>query len=211
MLEPIVAFFERLISDFSWRRLLFVLTLVGVTIAGLWMYETYTASFRLARMEKEISLLERLAALSERAPISKDPALRSVYTGLQGKLSSGAASSESLAVFSPAAKKSLAAASAWFLLALLVFLAGRSGTAASGFTGATAVGMVIFATPFVVLAAFLPTFEASWINYLLYPIGHVAVVVAVVLLWQRRRQSRTTLIELPNNGGQTDAQKAARG
>src|SRR5712691_11680724 len=104
MLEPIVAFFERLISDFSWRRLLLVLSLLSITIFGLWVYESYTGSFQLARIDKEIALLERLAALSDQRQISGDPNLRSIYNDLQRKLSSSAAPSDSLTVLSPAAK-----------------------------------------------------------------------------------------------------------
>lgn len=187
MLEPIVAFFERLISDFSWKRLLFVLALLGVTIAGLWIYESYTGTFHLARIEKEITLLERMSDLSGDERIAADPVLSTIYRGLQAKLSESTTSPESLTTLSPAAKKSLAAATAWFVLALLVFLAGRSNLEANQFSGASAVGMLMFATPFVLLAAFLPTFEASWINYFLYPVGHVVIVVVMVLFWQKRR------------------------
>lgn len=190
MLEPIVAFFERLISDFSWRRLLFVLTVVGLTILGLWMYETYTAAFRLARIDRETALLERLSALSERQRISEDPALRNILNDLRNKLSDSAALSGPLTTISPGAKKSLAAATAWLALAFLIFLAGLSGSQGSQFTGATAVGMLIFAIPFVALAAFLPSFEAAWINYFVYPVGHVLVAVLFVVLWQRWRVRR---------------------
>jgi hypothetical protein len=48
MLDPIFAFFEKLISDFSWRRLAFVLLFCGAILGGLWMYEGYTGTFRLA-------------------------------------------------------------------------------------------------------------------------------------------------------------------
>jgi len=189
MLEPVIQFFERLISDFSWRRLFLLAAVLGLAIATLWAYESYTAALHLARTEKELTLLERLVALGEKPAVTTDPKLSSIYQNLQAQLSESTAISTEPLLLSPEATKALAAASAWFVLAILVILAGRSRNVPA-FTSATAVGMLVLATPFVVLAAFLPTFKAAWVNYFLYPVGHVALVVAAILLWQRRSKKR---------------------
>ena len=186
MLEPVIQFFERLISDFSWRRLLLLAAVLGIATAAIWAYESYTGTLRLARIAKEVTALERLSDLRARQEILKDPRLAAIYLDLQGKLRDSTSQSRQVVLLPPQATKILAAAAAWFVLGLLVFGAGRSQDG-SRFTGSTAIGMVVVAIPFVVLAAFLPTFEAGWINYLLYPVGHVVIIVGAILAFQARK------------------------
>jgi len=185
VLEPVIQFFERLISDFSWRRLMLLAAILGLTTAAVWAYESYTGSLRLARIEKEVSLLERLAAVGGQPTVANDPKLLAIYHQLQGKLSGSTTLASTPTLLSTEATKALAALAAWLVLACFGFVAGRM-PGGTEFTASTALGMAVVATPFVVLAAFLPTFQASWINYFLYPVGHVVLVVAVVLLWHRR-------------------------
>jgi len=172
---PVFAFFEKLISDFSWRRLAFVMVFSGVILGGLWIYEGYTGAFRLGRIDREVALLERLTALADKDVIRKD---------LKLKLAQSSNPSSPTVQIPDGIKKALAAAFVWLLLALTV--------SASGFNLNTIAGLVLVATPFVILAAFIPTFDASWINYWLYPIGHVALVVTTIFLWQRSRQKAVT-------------------
>jgi hypothetical protein len=180
MLDPIFAFFEKLISDFSWRRLAFVLLFCGAILGGLWMYEGYTGTFRLGRVDRELALLERLTALAEKDVVRKDQQLLVIFNGVKAKLADSSNPSSSTVQIPEGMKKALAAAFVWVLLALTVSL--------SGFNLKAIAGMVVVATPFVILAAFIPSFEASWINYWLYPIGHVSVIMVAILLWQRSRQ-----------------------
>jgi len=181
---PVFAFFEKLISDFSWRRLAFVMVFSGVILGGLWIYEGYTGAFRLGRIDREVALLERLTALADKDVIRKDQQLLGVFDGLKLKLAQSSNPSSPTVQIPDGIKKALAAAFVWLLLALTV--------SASGFNLNTIAGLVLVATPFVILAAFIPTFDASWINYWLYPIGHVALVVTTIFLWQRSRQKAVT-------------------
>ena len=185
MLEPVVQFFDKLIENFSWRRLSFVLVLILLTLVSLWAYEGYTASFRLGRIERQVALLERLAKVGAQAQVRSDASLKDIYTELQVQLLRTARPSEVEYTLLPWGKKVLSAGTAWLVFALLLLLAPQP-------TGRTnlLLGVLVIAPPFVALAAALPTFEASWINYYLYPIGHLVALVVAILWWQRQKHKR---------------------
>lgn len=69
MLEPIVGFFDKLIDQFTWRRLVFLAALLVVCTAGIWAFETYTQSYKLARLERQVALLEKLAIINSQTEI----------------------------------------------------------------------------------------------------------------------------------------------
>jgi hypothetical protein len=68
----IIQFFEKLITDFSWRRLGFVFGFLAFVGVALFIYESYTHSFTLARLNREVELLEKVMAL-EPVPARRSP------------------------------------------------------------------------------------------------------------------------------------------
>src|SRR3990167_4236914 len=160
MLAPIVEFFERLIENFSWRRLGLLVSLLVIAGMTLWTYETYTQSFRLGKIEKQVALLEHLSKLSEPSTL-QTPALRQIHQNLERQLADATSTVAAEYVLLPWAKKALAAASAWLALALLLALASKGTSASFTFGFDTAIGMLFVALPFVVIGATLPTFEAD--------------------------------------------------
>ncbi|OFV97203.1 MAG: hypothetical protein A3H94_01935 [Acidobacteria bacterium RIFCSPLOWO2_02_FULL_60_20] len=182
MLEPIVEFFEKLITDFSWKRLWFVLTILVALLLGFWVYESYTAQFRLARIEKEVALLERLSKLLDGTDGLGNEPLKRTFDALTAELEGIVRGSEAGDVLTSGMKKAIASALPWLILAILLLLSPGA------FTKQVFLGMAVMAIPFIYLGARLPDFEASWINYWAYPIGHITLIVVVILLWQRRKQ-----------------------
>jgi len=67
MLDPVFQFFEKLVSDFSWKRLALVIIVLGVIFGVAYVYEAQTGHFELQRTGKEIALLTDLIDLSENA------------------------------------------------------------------------------------------------------------------------------------------------
>ena len=189
MLEPVVTFFDKLIENFSWRRLSFVLILLFLVLVSLGAYESYTSTLRLGKIERQIALLERLAKVGADAQVRSDTSLKDTYTELQVQLLRTARPVDGEYVLSPWGKKVMAAGAAWLVLALLLLLAPQPQGQANKRTD-TLFGVLVVALPFVALAAALPTFEASWINYYLYPIGHLVILVVAILWWQREKQKR---------------------
>lgn len=187
MLEPVVTFFDKLIENFSWRRLSFVVALLFLTVVSLWAYESYTSALRLGKIERQVALLERLARVGTEAQIQAHAGLNDTYMELQLQLLRTARPVEGEYVLLPWGKKVIAAAAAWIVFALLLLLAPQpQGNKRTD----TLFGVLVVSLPFVALAAALPTFDATWINYYLYPIGHIVVLVVAILWWQREKRKR---------------------
>ena len=188
MLEPIVTFFEKLIENFSWRRLVFLMIILGLSIAGLWAFESYTSSFRLSRIERQAALLEKLATLSSQPALKSDIYLQRANENLQKQLEATTNSSSGEYELLPWGKKVLATVAAWLVFATFLLLLPGSYSAEKGGRLTVFMGVVLVASPFVALSAAIPTFNAVWVNYLVYPIGHISVFVILVLLSERRKK-----------------------
>lgn len=174
MIEPVVAFFEKLIDQFTWRRFVFLTVLCTLAGSGVWAYETYTQSFKLARIERQIDLLDKFAAVKAKTASSGSPELKLIEASIQTQLLETTRTSSTEYVLLPWAKKMLAAALAWFGFGIFVSLIPNSYTKAEPATGSVLAGITVFATPFVAISVILPT--NPWINYVIYPVGHILLV-----------------------------------
>ena len=63
MLQPIVEYFEKLIDQFSWRRLFVLISVLGFIFCCLIIFESYTGYFRLSTLEKTVNIIEKINAL----------------------------------------------------------------------------------------------------------------------------------------------------
>lgn len=86
MFDAIFQSFEKLISEFSWRRLVFLLLLVVMAITSIWLWENNTGQMRLTRIERTVSILNSVRDLQEHPVIRSDPALQSTLTALKEDL-----------------------------------------------------------------------------------------------------------------------------
>lgn len=183
MLEPIVGFFDKLIDQFTWRRLVFLAILITVSSGGLWAFEAYTQSFKLSRIERQVALLEKLAVVSGRPDVRGSTELRSLSDSLTKQLRETDITLPASYELLPWAKKALAAAAAWLVFGLFIALIPNSYTRTKPETASVVAGMTVVASPFIALATALPT--VPWINYALYPIGHI-FLLGLFLAWFAR-------------------------
>lgn len=203
MLAPIFDFFDKLIDNFTWRRLIVVGLVFYIAIICFVKYENYTQAFFLAKTQKQVLLLDKLSKLSEVPVIKSDKKLLNIYENIQNELIKSTSldlSGEditSLDVFSSihmdSVKKFLASFTAWCILTFIIFLSHLSSIKSGGtstFSGATVVGMLTIAIPLSVLAAFIPTFDADWINYFVYPVGSISLVVAIIMYVENRKKRK---------------------
>lgn len=188
MIEPIAAFFEKLIENFSWRRLSFLIALLALSILAIAIYEAYTSKLKLSRLEKQVSLVEKLATVSSASGTRSSPLLIEAAENLQRELLSTTRTAE--VVPPPWGRKMLTASAAWLVFGTFLMLipAAYSTTDGGRTWTAVAFGMVCVAAPFVALAAALPTFQETWVNDIAYPVGHIAVIVILIKLWQTRKR-----------------------
>jgi predicted PurR-regulated permease PerM len=82
MIDPLIQFFEKLITQFSWRRLIFILVVLFISIGVLAWYETYTGHFRLNKIEHTTKLLSQLTELSEKIKKENNSKLTNIFEGV---------------------------------------------------------------------------------------------------------------------------------
>jgi len=181
MIDPIIQFFERLITQFSWRRLLFVLIVIFICVGVLAGYETYTSHFRFNKIEHEIKFLTQLTELSKKIKEQNDERLTNIFKAILQDLEMHINYGYQAFNLHPVLLKSMAAAFPWALMLLLFLLTGKTPKE-------TFVGTTFIAIPFIIIGAYLPTFSNSWLNYILYPVGHFTLIVMAVMILQKRKK-----------------------
>lgn len=187
MLEPIVGFFDKLIDQFTWRRLVFLAALLAIGTAGIWSFETYTQSYKLDRLERQVTLLEKLAVVSAQTEVKADPDLQAVVSSLKKQLRDTDVTLPASLELLPWAKKALATAAAWFVFGLFIALIPKAYTRTRPETASVFAGMTVVASPFVALSIALPT--DPWLNYAIYPIGHL-FLLGLFWFWVGRLMAR---------------------
>lgn len=180
MIDPIIQFFEKLITQFSWRRLIFILVVIFISICVLAWYETYTGHFRLNKIERATKLLAQLTELSEKIKETNDSKLTNIFESIMKDLDMYVNHPVTAFSLHPAILKAMAAATPWILMILGFLLTPTPKTAI--------LGTLVAAIPFTIIGAFLPDFSYPWINYFAYPVGHFFLIVSLVTIWQKRKK-----------------------
>ena len=188
MLEPIVNFFDKLVDQFTWRRLVLLAVLLAIAASSIWGYERYTQQFKLARIEKQISLMEKLSSLANNEAVRENTTLKSLQGRIETQLKETTDVEKTEYEIEPWVKKSLAAAAAWIIFGICIAFIPNSYTSTQPAATSVISGMLVFASPFIAAAAWLPT--NPWLNYAIYPIGHIFALVFAMLffgLWLGRK------------------------
>jgi hypothetical protein len=185
MFQPIFDAFERLVTDFSRRRILLLLgflAFIGVSIA---VFEYYTAYFRMNRLDRAASLLKDLSELSQTPGIQGSTVLATIRDSIAGQLRDVLVQQASLPRLSPSLLGMLVAAAPWLLFALLFLSSMRRGdkSAVPGFYGA-----LVCAVIFGLLSLLLPPGTGASIRFIIYPVGHFVLLAIVATWWQSRKQ-----------------------
>ena len=186
MIQSILEFFERLITDFSWQRASVVGAIVLLVFLSVFLYEGETGTFALQKTEREIALIERLTSIADSGALQSEPKLRSAYSAVLDQLLLNISGTSSPWIVTNGFLKVFASVIAWLILILLMKLASPTGLERN-----TMIGVLIAATPFVLLSLAMPDFENRWVNYVVYPLLQVIFVVVVAMYMQRRANQRS--------------------
>jgi uncharacterized membrane protein len=175
----------KLLSDFTWKRLLGAVVAVTVLVAMLFMYERYTNSFALDRVQKRAEILQVLQEIRAKG-WADDRRLETAYTRLLDELEATAvpdppsfsAPSVIARLQAPEAVwKFLAGASLWWLVALVALRDVYKGDdSAAAALLALGLGGVIFGTIGALLSSLHWTF-----NYVAYPILAPTIVIGLLM------------------------------
>jgi len=180
MLDPVFTFIEKLIEQFSWKRLLFVISLLGLFMTGLIIFESYTGHFRLARIDKSADIIVKLNTLPPDISQQSKEILASATKGIAKDIDGFTNGNSTPFSIHKDSLKVIAALVPWLIFAVLLSLAGGNGTAAA--LGA----IILFALFSGLIGYFLPLFEREWINYVAYPFGFCFLMVWLVVMWQKK-------------------------
>jgi len=181
-MEALFQFFEKLVTQFSWRRLGMALTLLAFVFVGFTVYESYTAAFRLGRIERTARVLEALVKLEANETLYQNPALTEVHRKLVDRLALLTGVGPSGEVLPPVLLKALSAVFPW-LTVCIPFLWQRARGDESA--GKALLGVIVIAVPLVIIGGVLPLSRHTWINYWAYPWGSLFCVLTLILLFSK--------------------------
>lgn len=185
MFDRLFDSFEKLIDEFSWRRLVFLFALLLIIVIVVWGFESYTGYWRLSRIERVATLLNSIQALQSNPAIQQDPNLSATLAALKRDIKDFTERRVEPPIIGSGWLKALAGASLWLLFSLLFFPKIRTGDR-SELNGL--IGAWVFAAIFGAIGAWLPDFAYPWINYVGYPIVSFATVIVAVMWLQSKKR-----------------------
>jgi len=174
-----------IVRDFSWRRISSLFLLLLFILAGLAIFESYTDSFRLGRIERAVGILERIEALEGSESLRLNDELADSYDSLVSSLTEVVLQTGDSRAWSPTILKILFAATPWGLLMIPFLVQWRrkgDASARSAF-----LGTLVVSVPFIVAGALIPLSTHRWINYGVYPWGAWLLIMAILLVFSKAR------------------------
>ena len=187
MIDSVVNSIEKLVTEFSRTRLVVYLLAVCVITGLVLGYEAYSGHIRLNKLDRSARILERLADFEERASITGDGDLNLIKLQLKQDLKKiskpFSLSSQAAKIPAPIAR-GVRAFIPWFVLWLVIMASLKD----KDDLGSMFIGWVIMAIAFSLLGMLVPDVPWPMINYFLYPLGHIIIVVSVLILWRNVKQ-----------------------
>lgn len=183
MINPLFDFFEKLITQFTWRRLIFIVTIFFISFGSLIMYETYTSHFRLNRIKHSTNLLKELTTLSPEIQKSNNKNISKIFKGLTNDLNVYINHKITPFDIPTWILKMLAATAPWIIFSILIILVDSSDIKNA------IIGTLIVAIPSVFIGALLPDFKYPAINYIVYPVSISIILITLVMLWNKFKKS----------------------
>lgn len=181
-INPIFDFFNKLIDEFTWKRFILTMCIPCLFFLCIIAYENYTGTFRLNKIEKILNLIQQAEKLSPTIFQEGKPSITNAFKTISSEIEMFAKGTGTAFSIHPNILKGLAAFTPWLFLLLVFHLLGSEDI--HRITG----GLLIFAIIFSVIGAFLPSFQLSWINYLVYPIGHVVLIFTTIMTYQKYKR-----------------------
>ena len=165
---------EKIITDFSWRRIGVIFGALLVVGFILFIYESYTQTFSLEKIDKQISLLERLYIIESENKSATDPELKDAFVNIKNRLNQSIGERGSLLAIPEWLIKFVSAFIGWTIVGCIFWLAMDKDEKKN-----VILGMSVLALPLCFLSAIVPTI-AGWFNYIIVPILQIFLVLGLV-------------------------------
>lgn len=183
MFQSIVNSVEALVTQFTWQRFFVFLFVIACLLAAVAIFEYYTGYFRIARIEKEMTLLASARKLAE-AP-SSDREIAQAESRLKEKIVGLVNQGSITSPFTPEVTRFFAALAPWLLFAL-VFLPGLPKGDEKHVGGL--LGVLLFGVIFGFLGLLLPATWPAGVLYFGYPAVHFIIVIGLVFAYSKRKE-----------------------
>lgn len=184
----IIAFFDRLVTDFTWKRLIFVFFAFTLLICSIAIYESYTHHFKLNRIAHTAEVIEKITNQKDfnlvRHSKMIDEINNELLTELKQKPPVKYLDIESLEI--PTWMKKIAAAFApWLFLIAVILIFDKSNSKNA------VPGIMLVAIPASAVSVWIPTFQPA-ITYIAIPSVIFVVAIALLLLATQTLTARYT-------------------
>ena len=183
MLQPFFDFIEKFATDFSWKRLVILISLVTLSGAVFFLYEAQTATSQLSKYERAVDIVEKLESLKQKNSESQK-VVSNIYSGLAEITESQSSPSSFNTNISLEVKQALLAAAPWLLFCLFFMPSYFKGNKdAPSIVG----GTLTLAFIMGIGGYFIPLEWGSWIGFGLYPFG-INLMIFMTLMWYGNRK-----------------------
>lgn len=194
MIKDIVSFllglFEGVKKPFQWLGVIIILLLIG---CGVWGYERMTSTIYLSKLERKVSLIEKLQIIKN-SDIVNSPELNKIYLDTVKELESFNVSQPLINQINLGEPSAIGKAISGALLWIIVFIYGVISEAKKA---GKVTGMIVFlgvvlgmiAIFFAWLGTIIPTIINPWINIIGFPI----IQILILILLSRKGNVRKTI------------------
>ncbi len=184
-MESIFGFFENLFKDFTWGRLTFLALSLILTAGGLFTYESYTGHFKLNRISSELKIVETIVELEKKVEtLPENSPSKKYFNRLMSETDKNPIEFNFQPGFpSQKFERIFFQSLPWVFFAILAFFATSRNR------NSAVAGIIALGSPFIIIGYNLPAFEAPWIINYAYPWGTLVLILALILVWQGRKNS----------------------
>jgi len=192
MIESIVDYLEKFVTQFSWRRsIITLLTIFGICFF-FWLFDQYTGYFKLRQYEKSVEILEKLASLSNDNDIKNNKELLSIYNGLIRNLDEFNNKRYFDIYFSKGliwifTIKILPVYAPWVIILFIHYLSPKKKKINYKIF---LFGIFFIASLLALIGYFIPTFNNYlYLNYLIYPLISFLVMFSIIYVYAQSKKA----------------------
>lgn len=181
MLEAIATSVTKIVDEFTWKRFLSLIVFLVIVLLGFLLYERYTSNFQLSRIQKTAEILELLQKIQAQQEMSPEIAL--IHSQLAVELEAVLNAKPWSVAFPEVIKiengpqtigKFIAGGFLWILFACFTIpgIVKKDQGSIGAFIVLCLIGIF-----FGWVGTKIPTIWWPWMNLIIYPIGHVFLIV----------------------------------
>lgn len=185
-MDKVIESFFALFSEFTWRRFLAFLIFVGLLFLGFLVYERYTASFQLSRLQKSAELIITIHNMEMSITNGSTAIQKAGHSLAEQSIQAVEAKPLSLDILPTTLRfstdylwKFLAGCAAWIALSISRMPRIVRGDKASK---ATATGFLFFGILAGLIGLAIPTFWWPWFHLVIYPLCILAFFYIVIFI-----------------------------